>query len=65
MVTALLMEVQDNSKGLIIETMNTSLGHGLANMQTRARTVGGDVEISSAHNEESTVLARVSRISTS
>lgn len=59
-----LMEVQDNGRGFEMETMNTALGHGLSNMQTRVRNVGGEVEISSAHNEGTTVLAWVPRSST-
>jgi len=59
-----LMEVQDNGKGFEIEKMNSSLGHGLANMQTRARNVGGEVDISSVRNEGTTVLAWVPRSST-
>ena len=55
----LLMEVQDNGRGFDMENMNTSLGHGLANMQTRARNVGGEVDISSMRNQGTTVLAWV------
>jgi len=36
-----------------------TLGHGLSNMQTRARNVGGDVEISSEPGNGATVLAWV------
>ena len=56
-----LMEVQDNGRGFDTENMSTSLGHGLANMQTRARNVGGEVDISSTRNEGTTVLAWVPR----
>jgi signal transduction histidine kinase len=56
-----LMEVSDDGKGFDMESMNISIGHGLANMRTRARSVGGDVEISSAVNEGTTVLAWVPR----
>ena len=58
-----LMEVQDNGRGFDIKTMSTSLGHGLANMQTRARNVGGEVDITSTRNEGTTVLAWVPRSS--
>lgn len=60
-----LMEVQDNGKGFEIEKMNSSIGHGLANMQTRARNVGGEVDISAVRNEGTTVLAWVPRSSAS
>ena len=58
-----LMEVRDNGRGFDMENMNSSLGHGLANMQTRARNVGGEVDISSSRNEGTTVLAWVPRSS--
>ena len=53
------MEVRDDGRGFDMEQMNTSLGHGLANMETRARNVGGEVDISSKRNEGTTVLAWV------
>jgi signal transduction histidine kinase len=56
-----IMEVHDNGRGFEIETINTTIGHGLANMQTRASTVGGEVDISSASDEGTTVLAWVPR----
>jgi signal transduction histidine kinase len=60
-----VMEIQDNGRGFDMEQMNSSLGHGLANMQTRARNVGGEVDISSKRNEGTTVLAWVPRSSAS
>jgi two-component system, NarL family, sensor histidine kinase DevS len=56
-----LMEIHDNGRGFEMETMNATIGHGLANMQTRARSVGGDVDISSVIGEGTTVLAWVPR----
>jgi signal transduction histidine kinase len=56
-----LMEIHDNGRGFEMETMNATIGHGLANMQTRARSVGGDVDISSVVGEGTTVLAWVPR----
>ena len=56
-----LMEIHDNGKGFEMEKMNASIGHGLANMQTRVRSVGGDVDISSVIGEGTTVLAWVPR----
>jgi signal transduction histidine kinase len=56
-----LMEVHDNGKGFEMEKMSVTIGHGLANMQTRARSVGGDVDISSVIGEGTTVLAWVPR----
>ena len=56
-----LMEIHDNGKGFEMEKMSVTIGHGLANMQTRARSVGGDVDISSVIGEGTTVLAWVPR----
>ncbi len=56
-----LMEIRDNGKGFEMEKMSVTIGHGLANMQTRARSVGGDVDISSVVGEGTTVLAWVPR----
>jgi len=56
-----LMEIHDNGKGFEMEKMSMTIGHGLANMQTRARSVGGDVDLSSVVGEGTTVLAWVPR----
>src|SRR5512142_548198 len=58
-----VMEVHDTGKGFAVEKMATTIGHGLSNMQTRARAVGGDVDISSAPGEGTTVFAWVPNIS--
>jgi signal transduction histidine kinase len=57
-----VMEIRDNGKGFDAEKMSKSIGHGLANMQTRARSVGGEVDISSSPGEGTTVLAWVPRV---
>jgi signal transduction histidine kinase len=59
-----LMEIHDNGRGFDMETMNLSIGHGLANMQTRAQAAGGDVDISSMPGEGTTVLTWVPRTKT-
>jgi signal transduction histidine kinase len=56
-----LMEIHDNGRGFEMERMSATIGHGLANMQTRARSIGGDVDISSVVGEGTTVLAWVPR----
>lgn len=56
-----VLEVHDDGRGFAVETMSTTLGHGLSNMQTRAHSVGGDVDITSAVGEGTTVLAWVPR----
>ncbi|MBN1145855.1 MAG: GAF domain-containing sensor histidine kinase [Anaerolineales bacterium] len=56
-----LLEVSDDGQGFDLRKTNVTLGHGLSNMQARARKVGGDVEITSAPNKGTTVLAWVPR----
>lgn len=55
------MEIRDNGKGFMMEKMSMTIGHGLSNMATRARAVGGEVDISSAPGEGTTILAWVPR----
>ncbi|HSM24447.1 MAG TPA: GAF domain-containing sensor histidine kinase [Anaerolineaceae bacterium] len=54
-----LLEVSDDGRGFDFEHKKMSIGHGLANMQTRARNVGGDVEFTSDPGQGTTVLAWV------
>ena len=54
-----LMEVVDDGQGFDVEKMRLTIGHGLANMQTRARNVGGDVDFSSEPGTGTTILAWV------
>jgi signal transduction histidine kinase len=54
-----LLEISDNGQGFDLRKMSVTLGHGLSNMHTRARRVGGDVEITSDAGEGTTVLAWV------
>jgi signal transduction histidine kinase len=56
-----LMEIRDDGKGFDMENQTLSIGHGLANMQTRAEAAGGDLDISSAQGEGTTILAWVPR----
>ena len=56
-----LMEIVDDGKGFDMDQLNVSIGHGLANMQTRAHSVGGDIDISSVLHEGSTILVWVPR----
>lgn len=56
-----LMEIHDDGKGFDLERQAANIGHGLANMQTRAQAAGGDVEVSSAPGEGTTILAWVPR----
>ncbi len=54
-----LLEVSDDGRGYDVENQRLSIGHGLANMQTRARNVGGDVEFTAEPGSGTTVLAWV------
>ncbi len=60
-----LMEINDDGNGFEMEKMNINIGHGLANMQTRAQSVGGEVDISSVLDEGSTILVWIPRHSRS
>ncbi|MHC1781958.1 MAG: GAF domain-containing protein [Anaerolineaceae bacterium] len=54
-----VMEIRDDGRGFDVEKTTSSLGHGLSNIYTRARNVGGDVEISSESGFGTTVLCWV------
>ena len=56
-----LMEIADDGNGFDVDKVTTTIGHGLANMQTRARSVGGEADISSVLNDGSTILVWVPR----
>ncbi|HEY5731046.1 MAG TPA: GAF domain-containing sensor histidine kinase [Anaerolineales bacterium] len=56
-----LMEINDDGKGFDMESVNANIGHGIANMRTRARSMGGDVDISSILDDGTTILAWVPR----
>lgn len=56
-----LMEIHDDGKGFDTDQMSSFIGHGLANMQTRARSSGGDIEFSSTLGEGTTVFVWVPR----
>jgi signal transduction histidine kinase len=56
-----LMEIIDDGNGFDMDKLNVSIGHGLANMQTRAHSVGGEVDIASVLNEGSTILVWLPR----
>ncbi len=54
-----LLEVRDDGRGFNLDQVQQTLGHGLSNMSTRARNVGGDMDLSTEPGEGSTVLAWV------
>ena len=57
-----LLEVSDNGQGFDLDKTSKTVGHGLANMQTRVQNVGGDVDITSAIGEGTSILAWVPRL---
>ncbi len=57
----MLIEIHDNGKGFNTEQMQANIGHGLANIHARARSVGGDVDITSILDEGTTILVWVPR----
>jgi two-component system sensor histidine kinase DevS len=56
-----LLEIQDDGDGFDLEKASKTVGHGLANMQTRVANVGGDLDIITAPGEGTTILAWVPR----
>lgn len=60
----LLLEISDDGSGFDLRRIDVTLGHGLSNMQRRARKVGGDVDISSRPRGGTTVLAWVPIVNT-
>jgi signal transduction histidine kinase len=57
-----LLEISDNGQGFELDKTNKTVGHGLANMLTRVQNVGGDVDITSAPGEGTSILAWVPRL---
>ncbi|MEE4194044.1 MAG: GAF domain-containing sensor histidine kinase [Anaerolineae bacterium] len=55
----ILMEIHDDGRGFKVNDARFTLGHGLSNMQTRANNAGGEVEITSARGQGTTILAWV------
>ncbi len=57
-----LLEVSDDGQGFEVDKTSKTVGHGLANMQTRVQNVGGDVDITSGSGEGTSILAWVPRL---
>ena len=57
-----LLKVSDDGQGFELNKTSKTVGHGLANMQTRVQNVGGDVDITSAPSEGTSILAWVPRL---
>jgi two-component system, NarL family, sensor histidine kinase DevS len=57
-----LLEVSDDGQGFELDKTSKTVGHGLANMQTRVQNVGGDVDITTSSGEGTSILAWVPRL---
>jgi signal transduction histidine kinase len=51
-----LLEITDDGVGFDTSKVSLVLGHGLANMRTRARKMGGDIEVVSEPGKGTSVL---------
>ena len=56
-----LMEINDDGVGFDMDSMNSNIGHGLANIHTRAHSLGGEADISSVMNDGTTILIWIPR----
>lgn len=54
-----LLEIKDDGRGFDQKMVRSSIGHGLANMQTRAGNAGGEVDMTSEPGKGTSVLAWV------
>jgi two-component system sensor histidine kinase DevS len=52
----ILLEISDDGVGFDLSNTSLELGHGLANMRTRARKMGGDIEVNSELGKGTSVL---------
>ncbi|HSG41663.1 MAG TPA: GAF domain-containing sensor histidine kinase [Anaerolineales bacterium] len=57
----ILMEINDDGNGFNIDSMSSNIGHGLANIKTRAHSLGGEADMSSTLNEGTTILVWIPR----
>lgn len=51
-----MLEVSDDGVGFDLNKTSLTLGHGLTNMRTRARKLGGDIEVDSEPGKGTSVL---------
>jgi signal transduction histidine kinase len=54
-----LLEIHDDGRGFDPAKVRVAIGHGVSNMQTRARNAGGDVEIFSEPGQGTTITTWV------
>ncbi len=53
------LEISDDGIGFDFSKMRLALGHGLANMRTRAHKMGGDIDVKSQPGTGTTVMTRI------
>jgi signal transduction histidine kinase len=53
----LVLQVRDNGRGFSVGHVQQRLGHGLSNMQIRARSVGGQLDVASRAGEGTEITA--------
>jgi len=56
-----ILKVQDDGQGFDTQNQNLRLGHGLANMQSRAESLGGLFDIRSSPGAGTTVILDLPR----
>jgi signal transduction histidine kinase len=54
-----LLEVMDDGRGFELDKVRVTIGHGLSNIQTRARNAGGEVDITTEPGGGTTIFAWV------
>jgi signal transduction histidine kinase len=59
-----LLEIKDDGRGFDQSNTRFTLGHGLANIQTRASNAGGDLEVTSEPDAGTTILVWVPNTNT-
>ncbi|HKJ38180.1 MAG TPA: GAF domain-containing protein [Anaerolineales bacterium] len=57
----ILLEINDDGVGFDMGSMNSNIGHGLANILTRVHSLGGEADISSILSEGTTILIWIPR----
>jgi len=57
----ILMEINDDGNGFDMESISSNIGHGLANIHSRANSLGGEADISSVLNDGTTILVWIPR----
>lgn len=57
----IVLEINDDGNGFEMESISSNIGHGLANIHSRAHSLGGEADISSVLNDGTTILVWIPR----